>query len=231
MNGVVAPASRGRFVTAPSTCPRDGWRRSSARTAPARRRRSTCWSGCCHRRAARRKSPARSPTTRSAFWRGLVLSARRAAISRPLSDGSPTHGKASQPDLARRLARDRLLAAEVPLDRPASRLSGGQRAQLPLLRSRSGRNRTCSSSTSHWPAWIRSPDETSCGPHVDQRDRYERHVVVASHQRPGTRVRLLIVIVSGRLRLVGDIDDLFAKHRWIIAQPTMPLASQTAFTS
>jgi ABC-2 type transport system ATP-binding protein len=115
------------------------------------------------------------------------------------------------------VARDRLIAAEVPLDRPASTLSGGQRAQLALA-----------------IAIGKKPDLLILDEPLASLDPIARRDFMQSLMSTGatgTTVMLsshlisdlahvcdfLIVIVAGRLRLVGDIDDLLAQHRWIVA--------------
>ncbi len=59
------------------------------------------------------------------------------------------------------LARERLREADVPLDRPASTLSGGQRAQLALALA-VGKGPTSSCSTNRSRASTRSPAASSC---------------------------------------------------------------------
>ena len=126
-------------------------------------------------------------------------------------------GKHLNPTWHDDVARDRLLAAAVPLDRPASTLSGGQRAQLALAL-----------------AIGKEPDLLLLDEPLASLDpiaRREFMQSLMSTSATGTTVMLsshlisdlahvcdfLIVIVGGRLRLVGDIDDLLAQHRWIIA--------------
>jgi ABC-2 type transport system ATP-binding protein len=115
------------------------------------------------------------------------------------------------------LARNRLLAAEVPLDRPASTLSGGQRAQLALALA-----------IGKEPDLLILDEPLASLDPIARRD-FMRSLMVAS--ATGTTVMLsshlisdlaqvcdfLIVIVAGRLRLVGDLDELLAQHRWIVA--------------
>jgi ABC-type multidrug transport system ATPase subunit len=114
-------------------------------------------------------------------------------------------------------ARDRLIAAEVPLDRRVSTLSGGQHAQLALAL-----------------AAAKGPDLLILDEPLASLDPIARREFLQSLMATaatGTTVMLsshlisdlanvcdfLVVIVNGRLRLAGDLDDLLAQHRWILA--------------
>jgi ABC-2 type transport system ATP-binding protein len=115
------------------------------------------------------------------------------------------------------VARDRLLAAEVPLDRPASTLSGGQRAQLALALA-----------IGKEPDLLILDEPLASLDPIARRDFMQS---LMSTSATGATVMLsshlisdlahvcdfLIVIVGGRIRLVGDIDDLLAQHRWVVA--------------
>jgi ABC-2 type transport system ATP-binding protein len=110
-----------------------------------------------------------------------------------------------------------LLAAEVPLDRPASTLSGGQRAQLALALA-AGKG----------PDLLILDEPLASLDPIARRD-FMRSLM--STGATGTTVMLsshlisdlahvcdfLLVIVGGRLRLVGDLDELLDQHRWIVA--------------
>jgi ABC-2 type transport system ATP-binding protein len=126
-------------------------------------------------------------------------------------------GKHLNPTWHEEVARDRLLAAEVPLNRPASTLSGGQRAQLALALA-----------IGKEPDLLILDEPLASLDPIARRDFMQS---LMSTSATGTTVMLsshlisdlahvcdfLIVIVGGRLRLVGDIDDLLAQHRWIVA--------------
>jgi ABC-2 type transport system ATP-binding protein len=126
-------------------------------------------------------------------------------------------GKHLNPTWHDDVARDRLLAAEVPLDRPASTLSGGQRAQLALALA-----------IGKEPNLLILDEPLASLDPIARRDFMQS---LMSTSATGTTVMLsshlisdlahvcdfLIVIVGGRLRLVGDIDDLLVQHRWIVA--------------
>jgi ABC-2 type transport system ATP-binding protein len=117
------------------------------------------------------------------------------------------------------VVRDRLVEAEVPLDRPASTLSGGQRAQLALALA-----------IGKQPDLLLLDEPLASLDPVARRDFMQSLMTAAAS---GTTVMLsshligdlahvcdfLVVIVDGRLRLVGDIDELLAQHRWVVASP------------
>jgi ABC-2 type transport system ATP-binding protein len=114
------------------------------------------------------------------------------------------------------VARDRLITAEVPLQRRASTLSGGQRAQLALAL-----------------AVGKGPDLLILDEPLASLDPLARRTFLQSLMNTaagGATVMLsshlisdlahvcdfLIVIVGGRLRLAGDLDNLLAQHRWLV---------------
>ncbi len=115
------------------------------------------------------------------------------------------------------VARDRLTAAGVPLEGRASRLSGGQRAQLALAL-----------------AAGKGPDLLILDEPLASLDPVARREFLRSLMATaatGATVMLsshlisdlahvcdfLLVIVNGRLRLAGDIDEVLSQHRWIMA--------------
>src|SRR5207253_2591649 len=114
-------------------------------------------------------------------------------------------------------AREWLLAAEVPLDRPASTLSGGQRAQLALALA-----------AGKVPDLLIIDEPLASLDPIARRD-FMRSLMSTSATGPTVMLSshlisdlanvcdFLLVIVHGRLRLVGDLDDLLAQHRWIVA--------------
>ena len=115
------------------------------------------------------------------------------------------------------VARERLVAAEVPLDRRASMLSGGQRAQLALALA-----------VGKAPELLLLDEPLASLDPIARRTFLQSLMATAAK---GTTVMLsshlisdlanvcdfLIVIVAGRLLLAGDLDDLLAQHRWIVA--------------
>jgi ABC-2 type transport system ATP-binding protein len=114
-------------------------------------------------------------------------------------------------------ARDRLIAAKVPLERAASTLSGGQRAQLALAIA-AGKE----------PDLLILDEPLASLDPIARRDFLQSLMITAAG---GATVMLsshlisdlahvcdfLIIVVNGRVRLVGDLDDLLAEHRWIVA--------------
>ena len=113
--------------------------------------------------------------------------------------------------------REWLLAAEVPLDRPASTLSGGQRAQLALALA-----------AGKVPDLLILDEPLASLDPIARRD-FMRSLMSTSATGPTVMLSshlisdlanvcdFLLVIVHGRLRLVGDLHDLLAQHRWIVA--------------
>jgi ABC-2 type transport system ATP-binding protein len=114
-------------------------------------------------------------------------------------------------------ARARLTAAGVPLDRRASTLSGGQRAQLALALA-AGKG----------PDLLILDEPLASLDPIARRDFMQSLMATSA---TGTTVILsshlitdlanvcdfLIVVVGGRVRLAGDLDDLLEQHRWIVA--------------
>ena len=115
------------------------------------------------------------------------------------------------------VARDRLIAAGVPLDRPTSTLSGGERAQVALA-----------VAIGKEPDLLLLDEPLASLDPIARRD-FLRSLMTTSAS--GTTIMLsshlvadlahtcdfLIVLVDGRLRLVGDIDDLLGQHCWVAA--------------
>ena len=113
--------------------------------------------------------------------------------------------------------RERLRAARVPLDRRASTLSGGQRAQLALALA-AGKQ----------PDLLLLDEPLASLDPIARRDFLQ---TLMSTSATGTTVMLsshligdlahvcdfLIVIVAGRVRLAGNLDELLAQHRWVVA--------------
>ena len=117
------------------------------------------------------------------------------------------------------LARRRLLAADVPLNRKAGRLSGGQRAGSASPRSGEASAGPVARRAAGGPRPTR-PTHFLEGPHR-QRDgnRDDRDPVVAPDRLAGPRRDHLAVIRDGRLSLSGELDDLLAEHRWVSGPP------------
>jgi ABC-2 type transport system ATP-binding protein len=122
------------------------------------------------------------------------------------------------------LARQRLLAADVPLNRRAARLSGGQRAQAALALAVAKRPRVLLLDE---PLAALDPlaRRTFLKDLIDSATASGMTVILSSHLI-GELARVcdhLAVIRDGRLSLSGELDDLLAEHRWI-AGPADELA-------
>jgi ABC-2 type transport system ATP-binding protein len=159
-----------------------------------------------------------APDDTTAFLARVGFVAQDAPLYRDFSAADHLQmGRHLNPTWHQDAARDQLIAAEVPLDRPASALSGGQRAQLALAL-----------------AAGKGPDLLILDEPLASLDPIARRDFVQSlmsTSAAGTTVMLsshlisdlahvcdfLIVIVGGRCRLVGDLDDLLAQHRWVVA--------------
>jgi len=113
--------------------------------------------------------------------------------------------------------RDHLISVGVPLDRPASTLSGGQRAQLALALA-AGKE----------PDLLILDEPLASLDPIARRDFMQSLMATSA---TGTTVMLsshlisdlahvcdfLLVLVGGQVRLAGDLDDLVAQHRWVVA--------------
>ena len=158
------------------------------------------------------------PDDTESFLKRVGFVAQDAPLYRDFSAADHLRmGKHLNPTWRDDVARDRLLAAEVPLDRPASTLSGGQRAQLALALAIGKK-----------PDLLLLDEPLASLDPIARRDFMQS---LMSTSATGTTVMLsshlisdlahvcdfLIVIVGGRIRLLGDIDDLLAQHRWIVA--------------
>jgi len=115
------------------------------------------------------------------------------------------------------VARERLIAADVPLERHASTLSGGQHAQLALALA-AGKE----------PDLLILDEPLASLDPIARREFLQSLMATAA---TGTTIMLsshlisdlanvcdfLVVIVNGRVRLAGDLDDLLAQHLWLVA--------------
>lgn len=127
-------------------------------------------------------------------------------------------GRAMNPSWDDAVARERLAAAEVPLDRRAGRLSGGQRAQVALAL-----------------AIAKRPDVLLLDEPLAALDPLARReflkTLLASASETGLTIVLsshlvgelarvcdhLVVIRDGSLRLAGELDEVLSEHHWISA--------------
>ena len=125
-------------------------------------------------------------------------------------------GRAMNPAWDDDLARERLAAAEVPLNRRAGKLSGGQRAQVALALAMAKRPRVLilDEPLAALDPLARRDFLRSCS---TARPRRDMTVLLSSHLI-GELARVcdhLVVIRDGRLRLAGELDDLLAEHHWV----------------
>ncbi|MDX6203444.1 MAG: type transport system ATP-binding protein [Frankiales bacterium] len=125
-------------------------------------------------------------------------------------------GRAMNPRWDDWLARQRLAAAEVPLDRRAGRLSGGQRAQVALALALAKRPQ------------VLLLDEPLAALDPLARREFLKALLISTSEA-GISVVLsshlitelarvcdhLVVIRDGRIRLVGELDQVLAEHRWV----------------
>ena len=129
-------------------------------------------------------------------------------------------GRAMNPGWDDTLARTRLAAAEVPLERRAGKLSGGQRAQVALALA-----------VAKQPQVLLLDEPLAALDPLARRDflknllasatATEMTVVLSSHL-VGDLARVcdqLVVIRDGRVRLSGEIDRILGEHRWVSGAP------------
>lgn len=129
-------------------------------------------------------------------------------------------GASMNPSWDNDLATQRLLAADVPLDRKAGRLSGGQRAQAALALAVAKRPQVLLLDE---PLAALDPlaRRTFLKNLIDSATATRMTVILSSHLI-GELARVcdhLVVIRDGRLSLVGELDDLLAQHRWVAGSP------------
>ena len=125
-------------------------------------------------------------------------------------------GRSMNPHWDSELARDRLVAAEVPMNRKAGRLSGGQRAQVALAIAVSKRPRVLLLDE---PLAALDPvaRRTFLQNLIASAAATEMTVILSSHLI-GELARVcdhLVVIRNGRLALSGPLDELLYEHRWV----------------
>ena len=114
------------------------------------------------------------------------------------------------------VARERLAAAAVPLDRRAGRLSGGQKAQVAL-----------SLAVAKRPDLLLLDEPLASLDPLARREFLQALMgiaaatgvtVVMSSHLIGELARtcdFLVVVRDGELRLAGDLDELLQEHRWV----------------
>ncbi len=129
-------------------------------------------------------------------------------------------GRAMNPSWDDAFARDRIAAAEVPLNRRAGKLSGGQRAQVALALAVAKRPRVLlldEPLAALDPLARREFLKTL----LDSATATGITVVLSSHLI-GELARVcdhLVVIRDGQLRLAGELDVLLGEHHWVAGSP------------
>jgi ABC-2 type transport system ATP-binding protein len=125
-------------------------------------------------------------------------------------------GRAMNPAWDDALARARIAAAEVPLDRRAGRLSGGQRAQVALALAVAKRPRVLllDEPVAALDPLARREFLRSL---LDSAAETGMTVVLSSHliAELARVCDSLVVIREGRVRLAGELDGVLAEHRWV----------------
>jgi ABC-2 type transport system ATP-binding protein len=129
-------------------------------------------------------------------------------------------GRAMNPSFDDRIARERIAAAEVPLDRQAGKLSGGQRAQVALALA-----------VAKQPRVLLLDEPLAALDPLARREFLKTLLAVAgtsgmtvllSSHLIGELARVcdhLVVIRDGALRLAGDLDTILAAHQWVSGSP------------
>ncbi len=129
-------------------------------------------------------------------------------------------GRAMNPSWDDELARARLRSAEVPFDRRAGKLSGGQRAPVARALAVAKRPRVllldeplAALDPLARRAFLRNLLDSSVASDIT--------VVLSSHLL-GDLARVcdhLVVIRDGQIRLTGELDQLLGEHHWIAGAP------------
>lgn len=115
-----------------------------------------------------------------------------------------------------RIARDRLEALEIPLDKAVSDLSGGERAQVGLALSLGKRPRILllDEPVASLDPLARRDFLTSL---AEAQVESELTIVLSSHLVADIErvCDYLVLLSKSRVQLVGRIDELLAAHRWL----------------
>jgi ABC-2 type transport system ATP-binding protein len=129
-------------------------------------------------------------------------------------------GRTMNPSWDDALARSRLAAANVPLDRRAGKLSGGQRAQVALALAIAKR-----------PKVLLLDEPLAALDPLARREFLKTLIesatatgitVVLSSHLIGELARVcdhLVIIREGRLCLTGELDQLISEHHWVAGAP------------
>lgn len=169
------------------------------------------------------------PSSKPTFLGRIGFLAQDCPLYKEFSVADMLHfGRAMNPNWDDDLARARLTSANVPLNRRAGKLSGGQRAQVALALAVAKR-----------PQVLLLDEPLAALDPLARREFLKNlldsaaasniTVMLSSHLL-GDLARVcdhLVVISVGEVRLVGDLDQLLAEHRWVsgVSEQTSRLPS------
>ena len=157
------------------------------------------------------------PSSKPTFLARIGFLAQDCPLYKEFSVADMLHfGRAMNPSWDDDLARARLASADVPLDRRAGKLSGGQRAQVALALAVAKR-----------PQVLLLDEPLAALDPLARRDFLKNlldsavatniTVMLSSHLL-GDLARVcdhLVVISAGEVRLAGDLDQLLGEHHWV----------------
>ena len=161
------------------------------------------------------------PSSKPTFLARVGFLAQDCPLYKEFSVADLLHfGRAMNPSWDDDMARARLAGANVPLDRRAGKLSGGQRAQVALALAVAKR-----------PQVLLLDEPLAALDPLARREFLKNlldsavasniTVMLSSHLL-GDLARVcdhLIVISAGEVRLTGELDQLLAEHHWVSGAP------------
>jgi ABC-2 type transport system ATP-binding protein len=161
------------------------------------------------------------PSSKPTFLARIGFLAQDCPLYKEFSVADMLHfGRATNPNWDDDLARARLASADVPLNRRAGRLSGGQRAQVALALAVAKR-----------PQVLLLDEPLAALDPLARREFLKNlldgavasnmTVMLSSHLL-GDLARVcdhLVVISDGEVRLAGDLDQLLGEHHWLSGAP------------
>jgi ABC-2 type transport system ATP-binding protein len=161
------------------------------------------------------------PSSKPTFLARIGFLAQDCPLYKEFSVADMLHfGRTMNPNWDDDLARARLASADVPLNRRAGRLSGGQRAQVALALAVAKR-----------PQVLLLDEPLAALDPLARREFLKNlldsavasnmTVMLSSHLL-GDLARVcdhLVVISDGEVRLAGDLDQLLGEHHWLSGAP------------